>query len=98
MLETLIIIRTKNEDRWLKATLEKIFTQKYKNFLVAIVDNNSTDRTLEIAKRYKKKIFKIKKFIPGKAINIPIKKIKSRYIVCLSAHCIPTGKIGYQIY
>ena len=92
MLETLIIIRTKNEDRWLKATLEKIFTQKYKNFLVAIIDNNSTDRTLEIAKRYKTKIFKIKKFIPGKAINIPIKKIKSN-IVCLSAHCIPTGKL-----
>ena len=60
MLETLIIIRTKNEDRWLKATLEKIFSQKYKNFLVAIVDNNSTDRTIEIAKRYKTKIFKIK--------------------------------------
>ena len=75
MLETLIIIRTKNEDRWLKATLEKIFSQKYKNFLVAIVDNNSTDRTIEIAKRYKTKIFKIKKFIPGKAINLPIKKL-----------------------
>ena len=28
MIETLIIIRTKNEDRWLKATLEKIFSQK----------------------------------------------------------------------
>ena len=52
MIETLIIIRTKNEDRWLKATLEKIFNQKYKNFVVAIVDNHSTDRTLEIAKRY----------------------------------------------
>ena len=24
MIETLVIIRTKNEDRWLKATLEKI--------------------------------------------------------------------------
>ena len=91
MLETLIIIRTKNEDRWLKATLEKIFSQKYKNFLVAIVDNNSTDRTIEIAKRYKTKIFKIKKFIPGKAINLPIKKIDSKFVVCLSAHCIPTN-------
>jgi rhamnosyltransferase len=92
MIETLIIIRTKNEDRWLKATLEKIFNQKYKNFVVAIVDNHSTDRTLEIAKRYNTKIFKIKKFIPGKAINIPIKKIKSKITVCLSAHCIPTDE------
>ena len=92
MIETLIIIRTKNEDRWLKATLEKIFKQKYKNFVVAIVDNHSTDRTLEIAKRYNTKIFKIKKFIPGKAINIPIKKINSKFVVCLSAHCIPTDE------
>ncbi len=92
MIETLIIIRTKNEDRWLKATLEKIFSQKYKNFLIAIVDNNSTDRTLEIARRYKTKIFKIKKFIPGKAINLPIKKVKSKFVVCLSAHCIPTNE------
>ena len=92
MVETLIIIRTKNEDRWLKATLEKIFKQRYKNFLVAIVDNCSTDRTLEIAKRYNTKIFKIKKFIPGKAINIPIKKIKSKFVICLSAHCIPTDE------
>ena len=52
MPETLIIIRTKNEDRWLKATLEKIFIQNYKKFKVAIVDNYSSDRTLEIAKRY----------------------------------------------
>tara|TARA_B100000787_G_C16198917_1_gene303173 strand:+ start:8641 stop:9900 length:1260 start_codon:yes stop_codon:yes gene_type:complete len=92
MVETLIIIRTKNEDRWLKATLEKIFKQRYKKFLVAIVDNCSTDRTLEIAKRYNTKIFKIKKFIPGKAINIPIKKIKSKFVICLSAHCIPTDE------
>ncbi len=91
MLETLIIIRTKNEDRWLKATLEKIFSQKYKKFKIAIVDNYSTDRTLEIAKRYKTEIFKIKKFLPGKAINIPIKKIRSNFVVCLSAHCIPTN-------
>ena len=92
MIETLIIIRTKNEDRWLKATLEKVFKQKYKNFLVAIVDNYSKDRTLEIARRYNTRIFKIKNFIPGKAINIPIKKINSKFVVCLSAHCIPTDE------
>ena len=92
MTETLIIIRTKNEDRWLKATLEKVFNQKYKNFLVVIVDNYSTDRTIEIAKRYKTKIFRIKKFMPGKALNLPVNRIKSKYVVCLSAHCIPTNE------
>tara|TARA_B100001250_G_scaffold190482_1_gene163667 strand:+ start:2494 stop:3801 length:1308 start_codon:yes stop_codon:yes gene_type:complete len=93
MIETLIIIRTKNEDRWLKATIEKIQQQKYKNYQIVIVDNESSDRTIEIARRYKLKIFKIKKFYPGKALNIPIKKIKSKYVVCLSAHCIPVNNM-----
>ena len=93
MIETLIIIRTKNEDRWLKATIEKIQQQKYKNYQIVIVDNESSDRTIEIATRYKLKIFKIKKFYPGKALNIPIKKIKSKYVVCLSAHCIPVNNM-----
>lgn len=91
MIETLIVIRTKNEDRWIKATLDKIFSQKYQNFKIIIVDNYSSDRTLEIIKRYSLKVFKIKKFLPGKALNYPIKKIKSKFVVCLSAHCIPSN-------
>ena len=31
MIETLIVIRTKNEDRWIKYTIEKILEQKYLN-------------------------------------------------------------------
>lgn len=84
-----IIIRTKNEERWILQCLEKIFMQNYKNFEVIIVDNFSKDKTLEIAKKYKVKLAKIKTFFPGKAINIGIKKSQGEYIVCLSAHCIP---------
>ena len=42
-----IIIRTKNEERWIGRCLESIFKQNYKNFEVIIVDNGSTDKTLE---------------------------------------------------
>ena len=89
MIETLIIIRTKNEDRWIKHTIEQINKQTYRKFKIIIVDNISKDRTLEIVKKYKIKIYKIKNFLPGKALNIPIKKNKSKFVVCLSAHCIP---------
>ena len=58
MIETLIIIRTKNEDRWIKYTIEKILEQKYKKFKIVVVDNYSTDRTTEIVKKYKLKIFR----------------------------------------
>jgi rhamnosyltransferase len=84
-----IIIRTKNEERWLTPCLSSIFSQKYKNIEVIVVDNYSTDKTVEVAKSFKTKIVKIKKFFPGKAINNGIKLTKGSIIVCLSAHCIP---------
>jgi len=89
MIETLIVIRTKNEDRWIKHTIEKIQQQTYKNFKIVIVDNLSSDRTIEIVKSYKLPVIRIKKFFPGKAINQAYNKFKSKYVVCLSAHCIP---------
>jgi rhamnosyltransferase len=84
-----IIIRTKNEERWIEQCLKKIFDQNYDNFEVILVDNNSKDKTLKKAKKFPVKIVKISKFLPGKSINLGIKKSKGELIVCLSAHCIP---------
>ena len=85
-----IIIRTKNEEKWLGHCLKMISSQNFKNYEIIIIDNNSTDATLIIAKRFKvKKIFNIKNFLPGKAINIGVKKSIGEFIVCISAHCIP---------
>ena len=84
-----IIIRTKNEERWISACLDKIFSQSYKNFEVIIADNCSKDKTLIKAKKYPIKYIKIKNFLPGKAINDAIKISNGKIIVCLSAHCIP---------
>ena len=64
-----------------------------KDYEVILVDNNSTDKTVEKAHLAGvKKIFLIKKFLPGKALNLGIKNSHGEYIVCLSAHCIPTNK------
>ena len=86
-----IIIRTKNEERWILSCLEKIYSQSYKNVEVIIVDNYSKDKTIEKIKKFPVKIIKIKKFIPGKAINLGIKKSSGDVIVCLSAHCLPVN-------
>ena len=45
-----IIIRTKNEQNWIESCLRAIFNQSYKNFEIILVDNNSTDNTVKIAK------------------------------------------------
>ena len=87
-----IIIRTKNEEKWIESCLRSVFNQNYKNFEVILVDNESTDDTVKIAKKYKIKILKISKFRPGLAINEGIRKSKGKFIVCLSGHCIPVNQ------
>ena len=90
MPEISIIIRTKNEERWIAHCLAMIQKQDFIDYEVILVDNESTDHTVEVAKRYKlAKIVDIAEFKPGFAINEGIRASKGRYIVCLSAHCIP---------
>ena len=86
-----IIIRTKNEERWITSCLDKIYSQSYKNFEIIIADNCSTDKTVIKAKKYPIKLIKIKNFLPGRAINDAIKISSGEIIVCLSAHCIPVN-------
>jgi len=84
-----IIVRTKNEERWISAALQAVFSQTYPNFEVILVDNLSNDRTLEKAKKFDVRVVSIEDFLPGKAINLGIRQSKGEYVVCLSGHCIP---------
>jgi len=85
-----IIIRTYNEEKWISHCLEAIFSQDFNDFEVIIVDNNSSDYTVEVVKRYPvTTIVNIDKFVPGKAINDGICASTGDYIACISAHCIP---------
>lgn len=93
-----IIIRTKNEERWIKFCLEAIFKQdtiftdeSYGtfDFEVIVVDNMSTDRTVEIVSLFNVKIVKISKFRPGYALNQGIRVSRGEILVFLSGHCIP---------
>ncbi|MBW8000481.1 MAG: glycosyltransferase [Planctomycetes bacterium] len=87
-----IIIRTKNEERWITSCLRSVFKQDYKDFEVIIVDNDSTDKTLEKAKEFNvKKIVTCKDYLPGKAINLGVAESVGDYLVCLSGHCIPVN-------
>lgn len=45
-----IIIPTRNSAQFLGACLTSIINQTYKNIEMIVVDNNSTDKTKEIAK------------------------------------------------
>ena len=94
-METSIIIRTKNEEKWLGAVLSKLFEQTYKDFEVIIVDSGSTDKTLEIAKKFLVKIFKIppEDFSYPYALNYGIERANAvSFIVLISGHSIPVSE------
>ena len=85
-----IIIRTKNEERWIGLCIEQIKKQSYKNYEIILVDSISEDKTVEKAKRHGvNKVVEVKDYKPGKAINMGIEASKGEFIVILSAHCLP---------
>ncbi len=85
-----IIIRTKNEERWITACLTSVFNQDYKDFEVILVDNESSDKTIEKALNYNiARVITCKDYRPGLALNMGIRESKGEYVVCISGHCIP---------
>jgi glycosyltransferase involved in cell wall biosynthesis/CMP-N-acetylneuraminic acid synthetase len=86
-----IIIRTKNEQRWISLCLTEVFRQENQDFEVILIDNHSTDRTLELAKQFNVAVLEINDYRPGKAINLGVQHSNGEIIVCLSGHCIPTN-------
>ena len=85
-----IIIRTKNEEQWVKYCLKIVHAQSFKDFEVILVDNDSKDATVKVAQREGiTRVVTIGEYRPGHALNRGIDLSSSDYIVCLSAHCIP---------
>lgn len=52
-----VIITTKNSAQTLGKLLQSIIKQTYSNLEIILVDNHSDDETIEIAKKYTKKVF-----------------------------------------
>ncbi len=89
-----IIIRTKNEGKWITPCLKAVFAQDFLDFEVIIVDNQSTDHTIEKAKNFNVKVIPFEdSYLPGRCLNHGIRASSGEFIVCLSGHCIPTDKI-----
>ena len=87
-----VVIRAKNEARYIGEVLEAIFRQEGADpFEVILVDSGSTDGTLEIVRRFPIKLIEIppETFTYGRALNIGIAEASGDYIASLSAHSTP---------
>ena len=58
-----VIITTYNSEKFIIRALESVLLQSYENFEILVVDDCSTDETINILQKYKEKISIIKKKI-----------------------------------
>ena len=67
-----ILLSTYNGEKYLKAQLDSIFEQTYKNFVLFIRDDGSSDHTVEIIQNYRKQndfIASRIRFVKGKNVG-----------------------------
>ena len=86
-----IVIRARNEEKYIDRLLYGITQQTIKNVEVVLVDSGSTDNTLAIASQYPVKVVHIQpeNFTFGRSLNMGIEASSGEAIVIISAHCYP---------
>ena len=96
-----VVIRTKNEDRWIGHAIQSIIDHIPNNEII-IVDNNSEDKTLSIASYFQRdphyndldsnytnlKILNIHEYTPGRALNLGVDNATFENILIMSSHCV----------
>lgn len=79
-------IVTYNSGHTLEACLQALHRQSFSNFIMCLIDNNSTDNTLQIAKKYQHAIFVKNTINKGYAAahNLALSKTQSEYVLTLN--------------
>ncbi len=86
-----VVIRAKNEARYIGETLAAVQGQRYRDFEVIVVDSGSTDQTAEIAAQHGVEVIPIdpQEFTYGRALNLGVARARGELLVSLSAHATP---------
>ena len=100
-----VVMPTFNSRKYIKYSIQSVLSQSYKNIELIVVDDCSTDNTIEIVKKFKKKDKRIKIFKTNKnsgvasvARNIGIKEAKGDYYAFLDSDDIwHVDKLIFQI-
>ena len=98
MSDISVIIRCRDEEQWVGHSIQSVM-DVFDSPEIIIVDNNSTDSSMDIVKMFKKdkllkgsgnytnvRIYNIDKYSPGVALNFGVSKCSNNYVLILSAH------------
>lgn len=87
-----VIMPTYNSEKFLREAIESVLSQTYQNWELLIIDDNSTDNSLAIAKEYEQADPRIHVLINDKPIGIPsaprnvgLEVAKGRFIAFLDS-------------
>ncbi len=85
-----VLISAHNEQNWIEQSVNSILTQTYSNLEIIIVNDGSTDDTLNILKKIQKKDKRVKIINQEnkgltKSLNIGINQCKGQYIARMDA-------------
>jgi glycosyltransferase involved in cell wall biosynthesis len=98
-----VILTTYNSEKYVRNALISIYQQKFKKFEIILVDDGSSDNTIEIAKKYKNqnknkiRIFSLNHLgIPARSRNFGIKKAKGTHLCFLDCDDLYDYDIFYH--
>ena len=89
-----IVIRARDEEKYIEKVLEEVFSQEFDDCEVIVIDSGSEDRTVEIVRQFPIRLLEIippQDFSYGYALNLGTQRAQGEIIVYLSAHCVPTN-------
>jgi len=96
MIETSIVILTKNAGSEFDSVLEMIHKQKYDQVIeVIVIDSGSSDKTLEVAEKHEAIIHKIKPedFGHGVTRNLGVRLAKGKFVCFITQDALPKNDI-----
>jgi rhamnosyltransferase len=86
-----IVVRTKNEERWIGRCIAALQQQDHPDFEIVVVDNESADGTTRIVEKAGCRLLTIadRDFTHGRSINLGVTASRGDLVAVLSGHCIP---------